>query len=587
MLIGKKIGDYKLLEELGRGSFGCVYKCQNMYDQSYHAIKIIQFESLKNCEGIVGELLKDEISVLAKIDSPNVLKLEHYFQSSTNCYILMEYCNAGDLEKYWEKQGKRIKEQNVIDIIIQVLNGLYELHKLNVIHRDIKLANILMHNDQVKIADLGFCKQLQNKDMEVRLCLGTMGTMAPEVARFDSYGLQSDIFSIGCIFYQLLFGELPFECYDVQFYLQAIRQQKIDFQKYGVVISNEVKEIISKMLIEDPKERLTFPQLFQYSLFKKVQNMSQVSKIAQKNFSKIETSKFYQNIYDNKKDIQIQQTGMNVLRQNEDILRTQQNEQYQIVNNIQQNSRINQNHYDQENVQKLTYELLSTKYLSPNQQSISNTLQQLKDNEIAFKSDKQQNNIPSQISDYTQTIQKYRILLDALEYCQRTYTEIDQITFLIQSQSLIGKFMLLKRIRSESKVYFQELSNNPQISELKDVFKPFIENNQFDIVLNQIKSSKQLLNNLCQNYDNEIQEQATGIFHLNYYQALMDLHTQIKQEINREAEIKKKKVLVIVLIHIQRCMHFQDLCSQKIDLVEEFFNIKNKNLIDIIKKVQF
>ncbi|CAD8212341.1 unnamed protein product [Paramecium octaurelia] len=592
MQSGKQIGDFKLLEELGRGSFGCVYKCQNIFDLSYHAIKIIQFESLSNSDGIVGELLKDEISVLAKIDSPNVLKLEHYFQSRSNCYILMEYCNGGDLEKYWEREGRRLQEQKVIDIIIQVLNGLSELHKFNIIHRDIKLANILMHSDQVKIADLGFCKQLKNKDMEVTLCLGTIGTMAPEVARYDSYGLQSDIFSIGCIFYQLLFGELPFDCSEVKVYLSAIRQQKIDFQRYGVVIQNETKEVIGKMLKEDPKERLTFPQLFQYSMFTKIQNMSKVSQIAQKNVSKIEISRFYEQVYNNKKDVQIYQEGMNYLKQNEEAFKSQQQSQY--VESLQRVNQINNNHQNSENVSKLAFELRATQYLSQHQQPISDSLQQLKDKETIYNTDRTYSSIhiKSQIGDSssrqnTQIVQKYHFLYDALQFCFRTYNEINEIQFDNQSQSLIGKFMLLKRIRNESKCYLQDLEKNPQLQELKGGFLTYIQNSQFHIVLNQIKGNQKIFTNLRQEYNNELQEQATGVFSLSYCQALMELHAQIKQEINKQAEIKKKKDLVIVLLHIQKCNRFQDLCSQKIDIDEEFLNIKKKNIIDIIKKVQY
>ncbi|CAD8050708.1 unnamed protein product [Paramecium sonneborni] len=595
MLTGKQIGDYKLLEELGRGSFGCVYKCQNMVDQSYHAIKIIQFQSLSNSEGIVGELLKDEISVLAKIESPNVLRLEHYFQSKSNCYILMEYCNGGDLENYWEKQGKKIEEQKVIDIIVQILNGLSELHKLNVIHRDIKLANILMHNDLIKIADLGFCKQLQYQCMEVSLCLGTPGTMAPEVARFDSYGLQSDIFSIGCIFYQLLFGELPFEYINTQQYLEAIQQQNINFNKNGVVIQEEIKDIIIKMLKENPKERLTFPQLYQYPLFKRIQKMSQASQIALKSVSKQETAIFYKDIYENNRDVQIQQKGMNTLKQNGDIFKTQtenQGEQVQYVDNLQKVNTVIHNQQEQENVSKLAYEMRATHYLSPNQQPYNSTLQQLQESEQIFKTVRNQNDSHQLLNNQQNTylVQSFRFIYDALQYCDRTYLEIDQIQFKNQSQSWIGKFMIQKRLRVESKNYFQTLQQYPYLNELSQMqqdFETYIQNQTFNKLLEQIKSDPQLQTSLRQEYIQELKEEPTGTFQLYYCQALMELYAQIKTEINKETENKKKKVLVICLLHIQRCMHFQDLSTYKIDFQEEFINVKTINLIDIIKKVQY
>ncbi|CAD8133875.1 unnamed protein product [Paramecium octaurelia] len=595
MLIGKLIGDYVLMEELGKGSFGCVYKCQNRIDQSFHAIKIIQFQSLSNCEGVVGELLKDEISVLAKIDSPNVLKLEHYFQSKSNCYIVMEYCNGGDLERYWTKEGKKIKEQKAIEIVIQILNGLSELHKQNVIHRDIKLANILMHNDQIKIADLGFCKQLQNQDMEVSLCLGTPGTMAPEVAAFESYGLQSDIFSIGCIFYQLLYGELPFECLNINSYIKAIRYQQIDFNKNNVVIQDELKEIISKMLKDEPKKRLTFPQLYQYPLFKNTQKMSQISQIAMKNMTNLETTNFYNEIYKNDQHIQIGQEGMTALKQNGDIFRTQserQNEQSQFMNNLQNVNKSNHNQFVQDQVSKLTYEMMATQQLCPNQQQINNTLKDLQETEQIFKTDRFQHNysMTANSQQNQKLCQQFRFLLDALQYCDRTYIEIDQIQFLDESQTLIGKFMIQKRIRSESKKFFQVQQENPfydELNQMRDAFNPYVQNQLFEKLLQQIKGASTLLSGLTQAFINELKEEETGIFHLNYWQSLIELHQLIKREINREVENKRKKNLVTVLLHLQRCLHFQDLCTLKIDFEDEFLHIKKQNLIELIKKVQY
>ncbi|CAK70992.1 unnamed protein product (macronuclear) [Paramecium tetraurelia] len=594
MLNGKQIGDYVLMEELGRGSFGCVYKCQNIIDQSFHAIKIIQFQSLSNCEGVVGELLKDEISVLTKIDSPNVLKLEHYFQSKSNCYIVMEYCNGGDLERYWTREGKRIKEQKALEIVIQILNGLSELHKQNVIHRDIKLANILMHNDQIKIADLGFCKQLQNQEMEVSLCLGTPGTMAPEVASFESYGLQSDIFSIGCIFYQLLYGELPFDYSILQYHNHSMLEQ-IDFNKNNVVIQDELKEIISKMLKDEPKKRLTFPQLYQYPLFRNTQKMSQVSKIAIQNMTNPETTNYYEEIYKNQQDIQIGQQGMTALKQNGDIFKTQtekQNQQSQFMSNLQNANNSNRNLFVQDQVSKLTYEIMAAQQLRPNQQQINNALQELQDNEQIFKTDRFKHNysMTANSQQNQKLCQQFRFLLDALQYCDRTYIEIDQIQFLDESQTLIGKFMIQKRIRSESKKFFQVQQENPfydELNQMGEAFKPYVQNQLFEKLHQQIISSSSLLSRLTQPFINELKDEETGIFHLHYWEALNELHQLIKKEINREADNKRKKILVIALLHLQGCMHFQDLCTLKIDFEEEFLHIKKKNLIELIKKVQY
>lgn len=94
---------------------------------------------------------------------------------------------------------------------------------MNVIHRDLKLANILISNNVIKIGDLGFAKRLENLDEIVRECLGTLGTKAPEVVENRPYGILADMFSIGAIFYQMLFGKLPFTTRSDEDFLKDVR----------------------------------------------------------------------------------------------------------------------------------------------------------------------------------------------------------------------------------------------------------------------------------------------------------------------------------------------------------------------------
>lgn len=106
---------------------------------------------------------------------------------------------------------------------VLLISYLLSLHEMNVIHRDLKLPNILILNNTLKIGDLGFAKRLDDKEALVKDALGTLGTMAPEVIEFKPYGMLADMFSLGAIYYQMLFGVLPFSIKSYDDFLKDVR----------------------------------------------------------------------------------------------------------------------------------------------------------------------------------------------------------------------------------------------------------------------------------------------------------------------------------------------------------------------------
>lgn len=151
---------------------------------------------------------------------------------------------------------------------------LFRLHEMNVIHRDLKLPNILILNNTLKIGDLGFAKRLDDKEALVKDALGTLGTMAPEVIEFKPYGMLADMFSLGAIYYQMLFGVLPFSIKSYDDFLKDVKSCIINlylavpnFNRNGVTISNESQDLLTKMLQPDPKNRLPWNQIYEHPLF--------------------------------------------------------------------------------------------------------------------------------------------------------------------------------------------------------------------------------------------------------------------------------------------------------------------------------
>lgn len=120
-------------------------------------------------------------------------------KTSNNIYIILEYCNEGDLDQYLKKR-KKFTEEEALDFLIQILNGFKTLVQNKIMHRDFKLANVMKHNGEVKIGDFGFSKLLGD-DEYTNTNLGSPLNMAPEILRGKQYNQKADIYSVGVTFY--------------------------------------------------------------------------------------------------------------------------------------------------------------------------------------------------------------------------------------------------------------------------------------------------------------------------------------------------------------------------------------------------
>ena len=146
--------------------------------------------------------------MLKTCDNPNIIKLYAIKKTANHFYLMMEYCNDGDMLARVKKYGK-VPEQDVIKYLCQILNAFQFLTKHKIMHRDFKLANILIHDGSIKIADFGFAKLLNTEDYATTM-LGSPLNMAPEVLGGNKYNSKADIWSIGACVWEMLFGKLFF-----------------------------------------------------------------------------------------------------------------------------------------------------------------------------------------------------------------------------------------------------------------------------------------------------------------------------------------------------------------------------------------
>ncbi|CAD8081157.1 unnamed protein product [Paramecium sonneborni] len=155
---GKRLKQYEIVQLIGSGGYCKVYQAVNIQTNENVAIKAVAMSTFKNHGGLVGQLHDTEKQNMKLVNSNYVVRFIDEFQQNKYSYIVMEYCNQGDIEKLWLDNNKHFSEAQTIFYVKQILRGIQDLQKCQVMHRDIKMKNILMHNDQIKLGDLGFSK---------------------------------------------------------------------------------------------------------------------------------------------------------------------------------------------------------------------------------------------------------------------------------------------------------------------------------------------------------------------------------------------------------------------------------------------
>lgn len=201
--------NYSILNIIDKGGFSIVYKAYNKEINNYNAIKII---TKKNLQNNIKEKIQLEIKIHLKLNYKHIIKLYTSFEDENNYYLILELCLNMNLYKYLKSYGK-LNEFYTSLYCKQIIFTLKYLQNYNIIHRDLKLSNILLDNNfNIKICDLGLVTQLEHPDEEHHTICGTPNYMAPEIISQKSHGFPADIWSLGCLCYAMLTGgKLPFE----------------------------------------------------------------------------------------------------------------------------------------------------------------------------------------------------------------------------------------------------------------------------------------------------------------------------------------------------------------------------------------
>lgn len=252
---------YQVIREIGRGSFGKVSKIMRKSDHKILIWKELKFMDISEKE---KGFITNEINILKELDHPNIVKQYEVIKPPSNnkVYIVMEFCEGGDLDKLIlkNKSEKKFVDENLIwDIIIQTLKALKYLHvDKKVLHRDIKPSNLFLDKDyNIKLGDFGLSRKFFS--FYVNTILGTPLYMSPEILERRRYNEKSDIWSLGCTIYELATFNVPFEGSNINEIKIKTKTQKP--KRINEKYSDDLWNFILKMLRYDIANRFSAEEL--------------------------------------------------------------------------------------------------------------------------------------------------------------------------------------------------------------------------------------------------------------------------------------------------------------------------------------
>ncbi|KAH8550381.1 kinase-like domain-containing protein [Umbelopsis sp. PMI_123] len=265
----KRSGEtYKKLRYLGEGGFAICYEVENSRQQKY-ALKVVAKKSLR--EQKIKTKFLAEINIHRSLKHPGIVRFYSCFEDSQNAYLVLEVCENHTLARML-KQRERLSEPETRYYLIQLLDICRFMHDNKVIHRDIKANNILLdYKMDAKLGDFGLAALLVNAEERKRTICGTPNYMAPEILYGrNGHNQQADIWSLGILCYTMLVGTPPFHESSHDAIYQKIRNNQI-MQAYtfpdNVKISDNAKDVITSLLVNDPDKRPTIKQLLEFPFF--------------------------------------------------------------------------------------------------------------------------------------------------------------------------------------------------------------------------------------------------------------------------------------------------------------------------------
>jgi protein-serine/threonine kinase len=245
------IEDFTIIKVVGKGSYGKVLLVKKNNEETIYAMKIMKKISMVKKNQV--DHIKTERRILELIDHPFINKLKYAFQTEQKLYLVTDYCPGGELFFHIQRV-ERFNEEAAKFYAGQIILAVEHLHKNNIIYRDLKPENVLIDRKGfIKITDFGLSKENIVDNKSAKSFCGTPEYLAPEIILNKGHGKPVDWWSLGNLIYEMLTGIPPFYCKDRDILFDAITNDEPEYPEY---LSDEVIDLIKKLLIKNPDKRL-------------------------------------------------------------------------------------------------------------------------------------------------------------------------------------------------------------------------------------------------------------------------------------------------------------------------------------------
>uniref|UniRef100_A0A8C5L930 non-specific serine/threonine protein kinase n=1 Tax=Jaculus jaculus TaxID=51337 RepID=A0A8C5L930_JACJA len=243
---------YVRLQKIGEGSFGKAVLVKSTEDGRQYVIKEISISRMSSKE---REESRREVAVLANMKHPNIVQYRESFEENGSLYIVMDYCEGGDLFKRINAQkGSLFQEDQILDWFVQICLALKHVHDRKILHRDIKSQNIFLTKDgTVQLGDFGIARVLNSTVELARTCIGTPYYLSPEICENKPYNNKSDIWALGCVLYELCTLKHAFEAGNMKNLVLKIISGS--FPPVSLHYSYDLRSLLSQLFKRNPRDR--------------------------------------------------------------------------------------------------------------------------------------------------------------------------------------------------------------------------------------------------------------------------------------------------------------------------------------------
>lgn len=258
--------DFEFLQLIGEGYYGKVHKVRFKKDNNIYALKSLKKSKLK--EAKQKEHLKAEKNILSNIKHPFIVGLKLAFKTDKKLYLAMEYLKGGELFFHMRKT-KKLEENVAIFYIAQIVCALDFLHENKIIYRDLKPENIVLNsNGYIKLTDFGLSKEGVDEDNKTETFCGTPEYLSPEMIKGDQYSYSVDMWGLGVLYYEMLFGKPPFYDKNREVLYKMIYFNEPNYNIGNKSISENSINFLKKLLVKNPYQRMNIREAKRHILFK-------------------------------------------------------------------------------------------------------------------------------------------------------------------------------------------------------------------------------------------------------------------------------------------------------------------------------